>query len=224
MPFVSNLSIHSENRQEIVSTYFVHRNILALGERRSGYFSNLFHYAIDDGDRCTNIEIASRAADHFPDLLDYLYSSHGFVISTANAVPLLYLAQSLQVISLLRLVEEFLDKDVRKLFNFGTYLSDALYFSDPRIVGRVRDTGGKEVLELTLSGSTDNLIRLLKSPLCSSASRFSGQAQDWWFFITRLPKRLAVKAKHCVLRDSLESDKRKNHCGDHAENETSQTR
>jgi BTB/POZ domain len=189
----SDLSTNDDT-DDNVSTYFVHRNILAFGERRSEYFSSLFHYAIDDGDRCTNIEIATRAADHFPQLLDYMYRSRGFIISTTNAVPLLFLAQSLKVGSLLQLVEEFLDKDVRKLYNFGTYLSDALYFSDPRIVGRVRDTGGKEVLQLTLCGSNGTLAQLLVSPLSSSASRLGVQCQTMWFFLTRFPKRLAARA------------------------------
>eukprot|EP00529_Nitzschia_sp_RCC80_P026706 CAMPEP_0113514842 /NCGR_PEP_ID=MMETSP0014_2-20120614/40625_1 /TAXON_ID=2857 /ORGANISM="Nitzschia sp." /LENGTH=275 /DNA_ID=CAMNT_0000411367 /DNA_START=281 /DNA_END=1108 /DNA_ORIENTATION=+ /assembly_acc=CAM_ASM_000159 len=192
----SDSSIKSEKGPDTVSTYFVHRNILALGQRRSGYFSNLFHYAIDDGDRCTNIEISSRAAEHFPDLLDYMYFSRAFAVTTNNAVPLLFLAQSLHVKSLLRLVEDFLEDDLRKLFNFGTYLSDALYFSDPRIVGSIRDTGGKEVRELTLAASTWSFGSLLKSSLSTSASRFRCQAQDMWLFVSRFPKRLLVQANH----------------------------
>ena len=166
---------------------------MAFGERRSGYFSSLFHYAIDDGERCTNIELPTRAVEHLPELLDYMYFSRSFSISTSNAVPLLFLAKSLQISSLQSSVEDFLRTDVRKLFNFGSYLSDALYFGDPRIVGCVRDTGGKEVLELTLSRSNGTMSQLLVSPFSDSASRFGTQCQSMWFFLTRFPKRLVTR-------------------------------
>ena len=195
-------SIRSEKTPETVSTYFVHRNILALGQRRSGYFSTLFHYDIDDGVRCTNIELSSRAAEHFPDILDYMYFSRAFAVTTNNAVPLLFLAQSLQVKSLLRLVETFLEDDMRKLFNFGKYLSDALYFSDPHIVGCIRDTGGKEVRELTFATPKGSLGSLLKSSLSTSASHLKCQAQDIWFFVSRFPERLVGKASHRHGHDS----------------------
>ena len=195
-------SMKSEKTPESISTYFVHRNILALGQRRSSYFSTLFHYGIDDGDRCTNIELSSRAADHFPDLLDYMYFSRAFAVTTNNAVPLMFLAQSLQVKSLLRIVEDFLEDDVRKIFNFGKYLSDALYFSDPRIVGCIRDTGGKEVRKLTLTTPKGSFGSLLKSCLSTSAAHFRCQAKDMWFFVSRFPERFVAKAGHRQGHDS----------------------
>ena len=95
-----------------METYHVHRNILAIGERRSGYFANLFHYGIDDGDHCTNIELSPRAATYFPDLLDYMYESKAFVLTTRNAVSLLFLAQAFQVASLQNKAEDFIEKDI----------------------------------------------------------------------------------------------------------------
>mmetsp|Transcript_3662 Transcript_3662/g.6470 ORF Transcript_3662/g.6470 Transcript_3662/m.6470 type:complete len:221 (-) Transcript_3662:360-1022(-) len=77
-----NDSDNSSTQSFHEKTYNVHRNILAIGERRSGYFANLLHYGIDDGNQCSRIELASRAAACFPDLLDYMYSSKAFAITT----------------------------------------------------------------------------------------------------------------------------------------------
>jgi hypothetical protein len=171
-----------------MDTYHVHRNILAIGERRSGYFANLFHYGIDDGDHCTNVELSPRAATYFPDLLDYMYESKAFEITTRNAVALAFLAQAFQVTSLQKKVEDFIERDIR-LANFGWYMSDALYFSDERLAFKAMDAYGKEVLELC-SSCNRTISKILTAPISSSVSKAEEKCKHAWTFLTNAPKAL----------------------------------
>ena len=167
-------------------TYHVHRNILAIGERRSGYFANLLHYGIDDGNKCSSLELSSRAVAFFPDLLDYMYSSKAFAISTTNAIPLLFLSQVFQVVSLEASVKTFIDTDI-KLYNFGYYMSDALYFSDETIALKVIDTCEKEAMMLFNNGNQNAdlaLSKILKAPLLSSVTKADKLCQGVWSFLT----------------------------------------
>mmetsp|Transcript_22284 Transcript_22284/g.52980 ORF Transcript_22284/g.52980 Transcript_22284/m.52980 type:complete len:267 (+) Transcript_22284:164-964(+) len=152
-------------------TYYVHRNIIAIGERRSGYFANLLHYGIDDGDRCFNIELCSKAVDFFPDLLDFMYSSKAFELTTRNATALLFLSQAFQVFALERRVKVFIDEDI-KLCNFAHYLSEALYFSEEAIALKVIETCENEAMSL-VKDATPSLdlkhIKILRVPFLFTA-------------------------------------------------------
>ena len=167
-------------------TYHVHRSILAIGERRSGYFANLLHYGIDDGNRCSSIEISRRAADCFPDLLDFMYSSKAFGIKARNAVPLLFLSQAFQVVALERRVKSFIEKDI-KLNNFGYYMSDALYFSDESMAVKVINTCEQEAMSLMNDATPSvelGLGKMLKVPLLTSAIRAERFCQSIWSLVT----------------------------------------
>lgn len=182
----SNINQNPHSSASVDKIYYVHRNILAIGERRSGYFANLLHYRIDDGNRCSTIELSSRAADCFPDLLDYMYSSRAFEITTQNAMALLFLSQSFQVTALECKVKSFIEKDI-KLNNFGYYMSDALHFSDEGIAVKIISTCEQEALSL-MKGVASNvdvgLGKLLKAPLLSSITRAETFCSGIWSFLT----------------------------------------
>jgi BTB/POZ domain len=181
-------------------TYHVHRNILAIGSRRSVYFGNLFHYGIDDGDHSTNVELNERAASFFPDLLDYMYGSTAFAICTRNAVALLFLSQAFQLPTLQQLVERFIERDVC-LFNFGCYLSDALYYSDETMAMKVMDKCGNEVLQFC--GNNQTLSTILRAPLSSTAIKTKQKIQETWSFFTGASEALAAPAFAVVKRRSF---------------------
>ena len=158
--------IVQNSSSSIDKTYYVHRNIIAIGERRSGYFANLLHYGIDDGDRCFNIELSSRAVDYFPDLLDFMYSSKAFELTRRNAIALLFLSQAFQVSALEIKVKSFIDEDI-KLCNFAHYLSEALYFSDETIALKVIETCEKEAMSLMNDATPSldlKLVKILRVP------------------------------------------------------------
>lgn len=201
---VSPIDLSEEAATEM---YHVHRNILAIGSRRTGYFANLFHYGIDDGDHSTNIELSERAASFFPDLLDYMYASKAFAISTENAVSLLFLSQAFQMPMLQRQVETFIESDIG-LSNIGSYLSDALYYSDEKMVMTVMEKCGKEILQFC--GNNQNLSRILRAPLSSTALKTKEKIQDTWTFFTGASKALAVPAIAGVNRRSFLGKKHSN--------------
>ena len=192
---------YSSDNSCVDRTYNVHRNILAIGERRSGYFANLLHYGIDDGNSCSDIELSSRAATYFPDLLDFLYSSTAFVITTRNAIALLFLSQAFQVVSLETKVETFLHEDI-KLSNFGYYMSDALYFSDETIAVKVIDTCEKEAMLLLNSPNIPLSSIILNVPILSSVLKVEEKWKDIWLFLTQEKRSLheQIFTKLQVLR------------------------
>jgi hypothetical protein len=153
-----------------VDVYHVHRTVLAIGRRRSAYFANLFHYDVDDdgGGHCTRVELSGGAAEHFPDLLDYVYSSQAFAVTARNAVALLFLARAFQVQSLQIEVQDFIESDVR-LDNFGLYLSEALYFAEEGVAHMVMDRCGREIL-LRMGSDPTLLSRTLMYPPLLSAT------------------------------------------------------
>ncbi|KAG7348349.1 BTB/POZ domain containing protein [Nitzschia inconspicua] len=180
-----------------IETYHVHRNILAIGPRRSGYFANLFHYGIDDGDRCTHVELNERVASFFPDFLDYMYASKAFTIATRNSIALLFLSESFQVTSLHQQVERFIESDIN-LVNFGWYMTEALYYSDEAMAMKVMDKCGNEVLQFC--GNNQNLSRLLRTPLSSTTSKAREKVQDAWTFLTGASTALVAPAIAGVRR------------------------
>jgi hypothetical protein len=187
----NNANSSNDDWMTPIEIYHVHRNILALGSRRSAYFATLFHYQIDDGHHCTNIELNARAASFFPDLLDYLYASEAFAISTTNAVALLFLSQTFQMAALQNQVEQFIESDIN-MTNFGIYLSDALYFSDERMAMKVMDRwSGNEVL-LQLYGNNQNLMRIFTAPIDSTTNKAMQKIQATWTFLTSASKILNV--------------------------------
>jgi hypothetical protein len=157
-----------------VDSYHVHRTALSFGQRRSGYFSNLFHCG--DGP-VTQIDLSDKAAAYFPDFLDYIYGSRAFYFTTSNAVALCFLAQCFLVVALQQEVDAFIREDIR-LNNVGTYLSDAIHFKDEAVSNRVMDKCVEEAFQVCTS---TQFSKALPSPL-STAS----QAEVWMFF-TRFP-------------------------------------
>lgn len=180
-------------------TYHVHRTVLAIGERRSAYFANLLHYGIDDGNRCSSIELSSRAVEYFPDLLDFMYSSKAFAITTRNAIPLLFLSRCLQVAALEARVKVFIDEDI-KLNNFGYYMSGALYFGDEISAVKVITTCEKEAIswmnDTNIMSVEFGLGNILKFPLLPKAEKC---CHSIWSFLTH--KQSGFQIKKNVIRN-----------------------
>lgn len=187
-PENKNANINDSSFKCTEKIYHVHRNVLAIGERRSGYFANLLHYGIDDGNNCSHVELSQRAAEHFPDLLDFMYSSRAFLVTTRNSIPLLFLSQAFQVVTLEGLVQRFIDNDI-KLMNFGYYMSDALYFSDETIALKVIDTCEKEAMSLFSHENPTiqfGVSKIFEVPfLLSSVARGEKKVRTFWSFLSQ---------------------------------------
>jgi hypothetical protein len=118
-----------------------------------------------------------------------MYASTTFVISTRNAVALLFLAQAFQISTLQKKVEGFIESDV-SLINIGQYMSDALYFCDERMTMKVMDTCGNEILKFC--GSNQHLIRILRAPVDSIRNKAKEKIQETWTFLISASKVLTV--------------------------------
>ena len=102
---------------ETVTTYNVHRLMLAMGPKKSGYFEALLQsdcYS-ESSDRVSTVKLPEKVAKHFPDFLDYLYAQpqeSNFVINFENWESMKYLADYFLVPRLTEAVAEFIEEDM----------------------------------------------------------------------------------------------------------------
>lgn len=114
-------------------TYYVHKNIMAVGPCRSDYFVSLFRstHLAESQTNTSRIVLEKQAAQAMPIMLDFMYDipSHSLEISTKHVVALRYLAKYFGIRILYRKVMEFHKKDM-SLDNLSTYIQDACVFHD----------------------------------------------------------------------------------------------
>ena len=128
-----------------IDLYYVHRNVLGVGDRKSGYFQELFQQRGLENS-VTHLEFSERVANTMPMLLDYLYASETFEIKTENAVLLGYLAQCLSVPTLYDEVKTFIRNDL-SLSNAAGYIADAVSYKDDETATRVTDVLVQELID-----------------------------------------------------------------------------
>lgn len=140
------------------ATYHVHRNILAVGPRKSEYFSRLFrtkHRVEETVNEKSEIEMKNSAFEAFPRVLDYMYSPTGDLdVTTESAVALRHLAQYFGIRSLFKLSTDFIKNDLCP----GTapvYLSEATLHVDEKLAAAAADVCAQfmEQIETTLISS-----------------------------------------------------------------------
>lgn len=114
--------------------------------------SNLARRSVDYVDAASNlsrIELHSLAADAFPAVLDYLYSSTGqLAISTNNAAALHALSQHLEMKSLRRVVQKFWSSDLT-MDNLCTYYQHARVFQDTKLLTFAEEFCAKHIFEIS---------------------------------------------------------------------------
>lgn len=117
---------------ESVDTYHVHRNILAVGERKSGYFESVIRGKgfRESATNKSSIDLNERLAEHFPSFLDFIYSSSGFKLTSDNALELRSLAQYFIAPKLQKSVNEFIKVDMYRLENLERYYVELSHCDD----------------------------------------------------------------------------------------------
>lgn len=92
--------------------FHVHRNMLALGDRRCDYFANLFRSRQVENNNTSHIEL-KHDGDRFAFvcMLDFVYKGQ-LVIGTETAVPLRSLAVHFGCHALLQRVDDFIEEDM----------------------------------------------------------------------------------------------------------------
>ncbi len=128
----------------LTKIYFVHRAQLAVGPRKSEFFSNLFRREkskaqVDEpgseaSRNYTKIELIPSAASCFPIMLDYMYSndSEPLGITTDSAVALRRLASTFGMRSMFKETTQFIQDDLTPE-TAPTYLLDAKKFKNRKL-------------------------------------------------------------------------------------------
>jgi BTB/POZ domain len=114
-------------------TYHVHKNILALGPRRSEYFVRLFESEgtfAESQDNTSRIELHDLAAKAFPEFLDHMYYYKTGVgneveFTTDNATALYSLAKYFEVRRLCHDAKKFCLQDLQTSKTCSTYYDHA---------------------------------------------------------------------------------------------------
>jgi len=127
--------------------YFVHKTQLAVGPRRSEYFSNLFkkkRLSMAESNETsesaskhkgTRIELRPSAANAFPIMLDFIYSPVGSPVeaTTESAVALRHLATCFGIRELFDSITAFIKNDL-SVDTAPTYLAEADTYKHEKLV------------------------------------------------------------------------------------------
>jgi hypothetical protein len=99
-----------------VESYHVHKNILAVGKRKSEYFAKIFktqNHQYGEGSNTTEIAFAETAARMVPVVLDWIYSDQSAIeFSTETVLGLRYLSQFFGIHPLFEKAMKFIRKDL----------------------------------------------------------------------------------------------------------------
>ena len=134
------IATNDEDQKPKVVEYHVHKAILTVGARKSGYFERICREDAEFQECATHssrIELEKIAADTFPAMLDYLYQKNSLVqfrIGTQSATALHFLGQYLDIRALRWEALQFIKKDM-SLSNCHDYYSHACILNNKKILG-----------------------------------------------------------------------------------------
>lgn len=150
---LSDWTIVVKSREsETSNSYHVHKNILAVGPRKSEYFVNVFRMIGRAGDQSssttTEVVLGEVAAKVFPQLLDFMYSVDGELdVSTARACGLRHLAQFFGVRALHKRVMDFIQKDL-SMTTIVTYYIDVCSLRDEKLLLNIAKFCSKNIMKV----------------------------------------------------------------------------
>ena len=150
------ITVSDDDISRKVTTYNVHRCIMAVGSRKSGYFETLFREACNFQENATNtskIELKQIAADAFPFMLDYVYSNitSQFRVYQHSLTALHFLSQYFDVSNLRRMAWQLIKKDLC-LENATQYYKDAVCLGHTKVLDQVEYVCAKSLLRIPLDG------------------------------------------------------------------------
>lgn len=153
---LSDWTINISNRStRQTQSYHVHRNVLAVGPRRSEYFVRFFlsHDRLHKTGHSTDIWLEGVAADAMSLLLDFMYSPEGKLnIDTKSAIGLRHLAQFFGMRGLHKRVMAFIQKDLN-MQNIKTYYQSAAAVDDNKVSELASECCARNILDISESHS-----------------------------------------------------------------------
>ena len=138
-----------------IDTYNVHKAIVTAGPRKCMALDNqLQSMMMKDGKApFINIDLSERAAILVPIVLEFIYHSPNFEITTKTAVGLRHLAEYFRIAQLQEAAWQFIKKDIQQLENLELYLAEANYFNDKQTATWVAFECAKKIQQIPLSSS-----------------------------------------------------------------------
>jgi hypothetical protein len=155
-------SAHSDLKLEItrydsrrIDTYSVHKVIVTTGPRKCmALESQLQSLMMQDGKATSiNINLSERAAILVPIVLEFIYHSPNFEITTKTAVGLRHLAEYFRIAQLQEATWQFIKKDIQQLENLELYLGEANYFDDKQTATWVAFECANKIQQIPVSSS-----------------------------------------------------------------------
>jgi hypothetical protein len=180
---LSDWTITVNNREtREFKTYHVHRNVLAVGKRKSEYFVRYFqsHDRLASSKSGTEIYLEKVAAKVMPELLDYMYSTDDKLnITTATAIGLRHLAQFFGIRPLHLKVMEFILADL-SMDNVDIYYRDSVSVDDDKVAEMAAKQCAKNILQIQANRNGSSLLnnvdahffrRIMSSPEIDSKEK-----------------------------------------------------
>jgi hypothetical protein len=174
--------IKTDETARRVSTYHVHRCILTVGSRKSGYFAGVCQDTSNFSEQETKtsrIELKKIAAGAFPDMLDYVYgetSKRQLKITTKTATALYFLGQYLDIPYLRYEAKKFIKEDL-SFDNCHEYYNDASLLGNSKIVRTIAELCAEEI------GSVDTDDPIM---MCTDV--------EFWIQVTQIMSKSEVDA------------------------------
>lgn len=138
-----------------IDTYNIHKAIVITGPRKCmALESQLQSMMMEDGKATfININLSERAAILVPIVLEFIYHSPNFEITTKTAVGLRHLAERFRIIQLRDATWQFIKKDIQQLENLELYLGEANYFNDKQTATWVAFECANKIQQIPISSS-----------------------------------------------------------------------
>lgn len=138
-----------------VDTYSVHKAIVARGPRKCMALERKLQSMMMENGKATSIdiELSERAAILVPIVLEFIYQSPNFEITTKTAVGLRHLAEHFRIAELQEATWQFIKKDIQQLKNLELYHGEANYFNDKQTATWVAFECANKIQQIPLSSS-----------------------------------------------------------------------
>mmetsp|Transcript_26677 Transcript_26677/g.63604 ORF Transcript_26677/g.63604 Transcript_26677/m.63604 type:complete len:1359 (+) Transcript_26677:15-4091(+) len=149
-----------------VTTYNIHKQIVAVGPRRSEFLDDLFLLSHPS----YRLSLDDRSCSLIPQILDFMYCrDYRIHLTTENAPSLRQLGKIFKIIPLVVRIADFILEDM-VTDNIGTYVSDSCFYSDTNLKAVIVDRCAANIDIFDVSHDVwrvmphDMFLRILSSP------------------------------------------------------------
>jgi len=155
------------------TTYFVHKHMIAVGPRSSGYMNDAFR---SENASTFQVVLDEKTSSLIPKILDFMYCHENDIeITTENSVALRQLGKMLKIVPLEVKASNFILKDLGVSNNLSQYVTDGCYFNDEEVMKGVVEkcSTNIETIPITdrlwIAMEPEIFLRIVSSPYLDRA-------------------------------------------------------